>query len=335
MGEPAPWSEADVKTMQSGFLHAMNQRLAADTRNPGNDEELRKPSASFNDALKKLSENFDSIDQVGPAIEKANRMKGAEVDEQGRPKEKKKVAYADMMDSMLRDLQAGQPKKSQTHRTLDSLKKILNDMEGIGTRFDKNTQTGKQKMDKVNSIMDKIQKAVKGSGADKEMEKQKEMDSTGGFYDSNMSFKEMQQAHGGGRKASEIAADFASRYFKDDEDDDDTAEGFDASAVEDTDRSITREKDTAAFSSEGDQLSQALRNTGMSFKVVRMDDPEYAQLKAAAMQQRRAQAHKMAERAVNANAEEDDGKKQDQEEQGVRSGGGNTAPAGGLFDILR
>ena len=104
--------------------------------------------------------------------------------------------------------------------------------------------------------MSKIHRAVKGSGADKEIEKMQQ-DSTGGasFYDSNMSFKEMQEAYGNGRKASDIASDFVQHYNKDeadDEDDDDDVESFDSSAVEYADRATTREKDTATISNEGD-----------------------------------------------------------------------------------
>ena len=45
----------------------MNARLAGDP-NLANNEEVKRPSRNFQDALKKLSENFDTIDTVAGTV---------------------------------------------------------------------------------------------------------------------------------------------------------------------------------------------------------------------------------------------------------------------------
>ena len=78
------------------------------------------------------------------------------------------------------------------------------------------------------------------------------------------------------------------------------------------------------MSGEAEQLSQALRNTGLNFKVVRMDSPEFAHLKAA-MARKRAQAQEQ--------RGSEDWKRQEggQEEESTSRRSGGTA----FEDILR
>ena len=57
------WTDTDLRTMQWGFMHAMNAQLAAAEKSKG--KWSKKPVTDFTQAVDKLANNFDKINQGG------------------------------------------------------------------------------------------------------------------------------------------------------------------------------------------------------------------------------------------------------------------------------